>query len=144
MTAFFKTIFETDRVWVRAFEKRSFGRVNDIPRSSWSAAGLDREALLELEALVDNGAAKSTDLEVWISPTDAASFTDRISVALGFPPPAALGLSIALDGRIEDARGLLKLRWTDKWGSEVRPKRAGLLLQWGGSRLAASPRPCFL
>ncbi|MFQ3451785.1 DEAD/DEAH box helicase [Bradyrhizobium sp. UFLA01-814] len=131
MTAFFKTIFETDRVRVRAFEKRSFGRVNDIPRSSWSAAGLDREALLELEALVDNGAAKSTDLEVWISPTDAASFTDRISVALGFPPPAALGLSIALDGRIEDARGLLKLRWTDKWGSEVRPKRAGLLLQWG-------------
>ncbi|WP_439359946.1 DEAD/DEAH box helicase [Bradyrhizobium sp. DASA03007] len=131
MTAIFKTIFETDRVRVRAFEKRSFGRVNDIPRSSWPAAGLDREALLELEALVDNGAAKSTDREVWISPADAASFTDRISVALGFPPPAALGLSIALDGRIEDARGLLKLRWTDKWGSEVRPKRAGLLLQWG-------------
>lgn len=131
MTAFFKAIFETDWVRVRAFEKRSFGRVNDIPHSSWSAAGLDREALLELESLVDNGAAKSTGQEVWLTLTDAVSITDRISVALRFPPPAALGLSIALDGRIEDARGLLKLRWTDKGGSEVRPKRTGLLLQWG-------------
>lgn len=131
MTAFFKAIFETDWVRVRALEKRSFGRVNDVPRSGWSAAGLDQEALLELESLVDNGGAKSNDLEVWILPKDAASFSDRVSAALGFPPPAALGLSIALDGRIEDALGLLKLRWTDKWGSEVRPKRAGLVLQWG-------------
>ncbi|TKV80126.1 DEAD/DEAH box helicase [Bradyrhizobium elkanii] len=131
MTALFKTLFEPHWVRVRAIEKRSFGRVSDIPRSNWSAAGLDREALLELESLVDDGAAKSTDLEVWISPTDAAAFTDRVCSALGFPPAAALGLSIALDGRIEDPRGLLKLRWTDKWGSEVRPRRAGLLLQWG-------------
>jgi len=131
MTAFFKAIFETDLVRVRALEKRSFGRLNDIPRSNWSAAGLNREALLELESLVDSGAAESTDLDISISCTDAASFTDRVSVELGFPPPAALGLSIALDGRIEDARGLLKLRWTDKRGSEVRPTRTGLLLQWG-------------
>lgn len=131
MTAFFKAIFETDLVRVRALEKRSFGRLKDIPRSNWSAAGLNREALLELESLVDNGAAESTDLDISISSKDAASFTDRVSIELGFPPPAALGLSIALDGRIEDARGLLKLRWTDKRGSEVRPTRTGLLLQWG-------------
>ncbi|WGS18960.1 MULTISPECIES: DEAD/DEAH box helicase [unclassified Bradyrhizobium] len=105
--------------------------MRDIPRVDWSAAGLDRECLLELESLVENGATKSTDMDVWISSDQAVSLPGRICDALGFPPPAALGLSIALDGRIETPAGLLRLRWTDKWGREVRPERAGLLLQWG-------------
>jgi hypothetical protein len=108
MAAFFKTEFVTDGIRVRALEKRSFGRVREIPRMDWSAAGLDRECLLELESLVESGAAKSTDLEVLISSGEAASFQDRVYDALGFPPPAALGLSIALDRRIEHPHGVLK------------------------------------
>ncbi|MDR3468142.1 MAG: DEAD/DEAH box helicase [Xanthobacteraceae bacterium] len=137
MTVLFKTEFTQEGVCVRALDKRSFGRVRNIPRQNWPIAGLDRESLLELESLVESGAAKSTDLEVWVTSDEAASFSDRVCKALGFPPPAPLGLSVSLDGRIENPQGVLKLRWTDKFGSEVRPKRAGLLLQWGeqGGRL---------
>jgi superfamily II DNA or RNA helicase len=131
MAPTFKTEFATDGVRVRAVEKRSFGRMRDISRANWSTAGLDRECLLELESLIESGAANSTDLDVWLSSGEAASLPDRVCHALGFPPPAALGLSIALDGRIETPTGLLRLRWTDKWGTEVRPERAGLLLRWG-------------
>src|SRR5215469_14759139 len=67
MAAFFKTEFATDSVHVRALDKRSFGRVREIPRLNWPTTGLDRESLLELESLVESGAAKSTDLAVWIS-----------------------------------------------------------------------------
>jgi hypothetical protein len=55
MAAFFKTEFATDGVRVRALEKRSFGRVREIPRVDWPVAGLDGECLLELESLVENG-----------------------------------------------------------------------------------------
>src|SRR5215831_11947047 len=83
MAAFFKTEFAADGVRVRALDKRSFGRVREIPRLNWSTAGLDRESLLELESLVESGAAKSTDLEVWISSDEAASLPDRVCETVG-------------------------------------------------------------
>jgi len=60
-----------------------------------------------------------------------ASFSIDVCSGLGLPPPIPLGLTVALDGRIETTAGALRLRWSDRWGREVRPVRTGLLLQWG-------------
>ena len=60
MVPTFKTEFAADGVRVRAVERRNFGRVRDIPRANWSKAGLDRDCLLELETLIESGAASPT------------------------------------------------------------------------------------
>jgi superfamily II DNA or RNA helicase len=132
MSARFHPTFTTDSVRIRVVEERRFGRSREVARSDWAAAGLDRKALLEIEVLVESGIARSTEGEVWLPSAHACSLPAGIADAIGFPPPAALALSVALDGRIEAPAGLLRLRWTDRWGREVRPVRKGLLLEWGG------------
>lgn len=131
MAAGFKNVFVANGVCVRVVERRRLGKSRDLPRSEWSKSGVDRRALVELEALVESGAARSTDIETWISSREAAAFSDDICSGLGFPPPVPLGLTVALDGRIETSTGALRLRWSDRWGREVRPVRTGLLLHWG-------------
>jgi superfamily II DNA or RNA helicase len=131
MAASFQTAFVTDGVCIRVVERRRFGKSHDLPRSEWLESGVDRRALLELEALVESGTARSTDIETWIPSKEVAAFSIHVCSGLGLPPPIPLGLTVALDGRIETTAGALRLRWSDRWGREVRPVRTGLLLQWG-------------
>ena len=131
MAASFQTVFVADGVRIRVAERRRFGKSHDLPRSEWLKSGVDRRALLELEALVENGAARSNDIEIWIPSNEVAAFSIDVCGGLGLPPPVPLGLTIALDGRIETPAGALRLRWSDRRGREVRPVRTGLLLQWG-------------
>jgi superfamily II DNA or RNA helicase len=131
MAASFQSVFVADGVLIRVVERRRLGKSRDLPRSEWQKSGVDRRTLLELEALAESGIAKSTDIETWISSREATAFPDAVCGSLGFPPPIPLGLTVALDGRIETSTGALRLRWSDRWGREVRPLRTGLLLQWG-------------
>jgi hypothetical protein len=131
MVASFQTGFVPDGVRIRVAERRRFGKSHDLPRSEWLKSGVDRRALFELEALVENGSAGSTDIEIWAPSKEAAAFSIDACGGLGFPPPVPLGLTVALDGRVETPTGALRLRWSDRWGREVRPMRTGLLLQWG-------------
>lgn len=128
MAASFQTVFVADGVRIRVAERRRFGNSRDLLRSEWLKSGVDRRALLELEALVENGAARSTDIETWIPSKEVASFSIEVCSGLGLPPPIPLGLTVALDGRIETTAGALRLRWSDRWGREVRPVRTGLHL----------------
>ena len=59
MAASFQTVFVADGVRIRVAERRRFGNSRDLLRSEWLKSGVDRRALLELEALVENGAARS-------------------------------------------------------------------------------------
>ncbi len=131
MAASFQSVFLADGVRIRVADRRRFGRSRDLPRSEWQKSGVDRRALRELEASVESGTGRSTDIETWIPSREAAALSDDVCSGLGFPPPIPLGLTVALDGRIETSGGMLRLRWNDRWGREVRPMRTGLLLQWG-------------
>src|ERR1700730_10318833 len=78
MAASFQTVFVADGVRIRAAERRRFGNSRDLLRSEWLKSGVDRRALLEMEALVENGAARSTDIETWIPSEEVASFSIEV------------------------------------------------------------------
>jgi superfamily II DNA or RNA helicase len=110
----------------------------ELPRSEW-AKHADRVTLRALDALIDAGAARESDNDLFIPSDAAVRVPGNIADRLDFPPIAGLGLTIALEDRVETPKGRVQLRWTDPGGRLVRPERTGVVLKWGerAGRLSA-------
>jgi superfamily II DNA or RNA helicase len=128
-----------DGLRVTVVEKSFLGRENSLPRTAWGRTPAFRPAIRALEDLVDRGAATATGLEIHLPSETAAALAPEVADRIGLPPLTPLGLSVALDSRVEKPDGRLYLRWTERTGQEVRPERAGLKLTWGAQsgRLSA-------
>jgi superfamily II DNA or RNA helicase len=128
-----------DGLRVTVVEKSFLGRENSLPRTAWGRTPAFRPAIRALEDLVDRGAATATGLEIHLPSETAAALAPEVADRIGLPPLTPLGLSVALDSRVEKPDGRLHLRWTERTGQEVRPERAGLKLTWGAQsgRLSA-------
>jgi superfamily II DNA or RNA helicase len=135
----FRSDIAPDGVCVSVVDKAFFGRETPLSRTAWGRTPAFRPAVRVLEDLVERGAATATDAEVHLSSDAAAALAPEIADCIRLPPLAPLGLSVALDGRVEKPDGRLRLHWTERTGQEVRPERTGLKLTWGtqSGRLSA-------
>lgn len=127
----FRCVVHEDGVCVCVVDKAFFGREIPLSRKAWGRTAAFRPAMRALEDLVERGAATATDVEVRIPAKAAAALAPEVADAIGLPPLAPLGLSVALDSRVEKPDGRLRLRWSERNGQEVRPQRVGLQLTWG-------------
>ena len=120
-------------------ERSFFGRELATSRRTWGRTAALRPAVRALEDLVERGEAAAGDAEVRIPSMTAAALAPEVADRLGLPPLAPLGLDVTLEGRVETPNGVLRLRFSEKNGQEVRPGRAGLQLTWGtlSGRLSA-------
>jgi superfamily II DNA or RNA helicase len=139
MAPLFRSDVRQDRVCITVSEKPLFGKETPIERKTWARSPKFRPAVRALEDLVERGAATATDFEVHLSSETAAALAPEVADCIGLPPLAPLGLTVALDSRVEKPDGRLRLRWTERTGQEVRPERVGLKLSWGAAsgRLSA-------
>lgn len=135
----FRSEIAGDGVRVTVSEKSLFGRETPLERRAWARAPKLRPAVRALEDLVERGIATASDFDVHLSSETAAALAPEVADCIGLPPLVPLGLTVALDSRVEKPDGRLRLRWTERTGEEVRPERVGLKLSWGAQfgRLSA-------
>lgn len=124
-------MIEQNGVCVTVSERSLFGKETPLERKTWARSPKFRPAVRALEDLVERGAGTATDFEVRLSSEAAAALAPEVADCIGMPPLAPLGLTVALDSRVEKPDGRLRLRWTERTGQEVRPERVGLKLTWG-------------
>jgi superfamily II DNA or RNA helicase len=127
----FRSDVTPDGVRVTVVDKSFFGRETPLARTAWGRTPAFRPAVRALEDLVERGAGTATDVDVRLSSETAAALAPDVADRIGLPPLAPLGLTLALDSRVEKPDGRLHLRWTEKGGQEVRPERASLQVTWG-------------
>src|SRR5262249_2319338 len=125
MTARFHATVNAEGVSIALLEKSLLGNVRHLPLAQWGRLPAHRSVAYVLHALIAEGKASATDTEVKLPSVVAAALHDEVAEQIDLPPLAPLGLSVALDGRIETRDGRLRLRWTDRSGHEVRPERIG-------------------
>src|SRR5579864_218127 len=116
MAPHFRSDAAQDGVRVTVADKSFFGRENPLPRTAWGRTPAFRPTIRVLEDLVDRGAATATGHDIHVSSEAAAALAADIADRIGLPPLAPLGLSVALDSRIEKPDGRLQLRWTERTG----------------------------
>jgi superfamily II DNA or RNA helicase len=136
----FRSNVAQDGIRVTVSEKSLFGVETPLERKTWARMPKFRPAVRTLEDLVEQGTAIATDSEIRLSSETAAALATEVADCIGLPPLTPLGLTVALDSRVEKPDGRLHLRWTERTGHEVRPERVGLKLIWGAQsgRLSAS------
>jgi hypothetical protein len=126
----FKSAIAAEGIRVTLVETGFLRGATPTPRRFWGTRA-DRLALRAIGTLIDDGPAISSDVDVFIPSTAAAELSVEAADRLGLPPLARLGLAVALENRVETPEGMLRLRWTDRSGQEIRPERTGIVLKWG-------------
>jgi superfamily II DNA or RNA helicase len=135
----FRSDIGHEGVRVTIVEKSFFGKEAPLARRVWGRISAFRRAVRTLEELVEQGVASATDVEIRLPSETAAALAPEVADRIRLPPLAPLGLSVALDSRVEKPDGRLRLHWTERTGQDIRPQRVGLKLTWGtlSGRLAA-------
>ncbi len=126
-------------VAITLVDRPLLGRRREIEVAQWPAVKSARPVARALSALVTEGRAASEKTSVHLSHLQATMLPAVIADAIGLPNLVPLSLKLAFDGRVETPEGIIRLHWADQDHREVRPRRTGLILEWGdrGGRLTS-------
>jgi superfamily II DNA or RNA helicase len=134
MAARFHTDVQPDQISISLVDRPLLGRRRDIAVAQWPAVKSARSAARALAALVTAGRADADETRVRLSHQEAAMLPAGIADVIGLPDLVPVSLKLTFDGRVEIPESAIRLHWADQDHREVRPRRTGLLLEWGDRR----------
>ncbi|WP_052341863.1 DEAD/DEAH box helicase [Salinarimonas rosea] len=117
-----------DGVRIEASERRLLVR-RPVPVVAWATLpGAPGAAGRLIAAAVEDGAARRDGEGVLLPHAAAVALPGSLADALGLPPLAALSATLSYDGRVEEPKGRIRIRWYDANLRVVQATRTGAFI----------------
>ncbi|MGP9819348.1 DEAD/DEAH box helicase [Salinarimonas sp. NSM] len=112
-------------VRIEASERRLLAR-RPVPVDAWPGLpGAPGAAGRLIAAALEDGAARRDADRVVLAHAAAVALPGSLADALGLPPLAALSATLSFDGRVEEPKGRIRIRWYDANLRVVQATRTG-------------------